>query len=208
MEDRLIPNREARALLKRSGKVAWSRQATRALVMLALLAYLHAYGTHHTTEVRRVIHQILSAEEPSIDLARNLLAGSGMVVVSTSLLALTVGIAASLLQTGALFSFRSVFPRFRGWRRGDAGISTCLLLVLGLGLGVWLFERYLADIFLVLRQPLDKVVDSLGLIASDIGKTLMIVALVFATLAVVVSRVCFLWRYRMTKREMSERSRG
>lgn len=208
MEDRFIPNREARALLKRSGKVAWSRQATRALVIIALLAYLLAYGGHHTAEVHRVVLEMFGAKDLSIDLARTLVAGAGMVVVSTSLFALTVGVAASLLQTGLLFSFRLVFPRFRGWRRGDAGISACLLLVLGAGLGVWLFERYLGDILLVLRQPLDKVVDSLGLIASDIGRTLIIVALVFTTLALVVSRFSFLWRYRMTKREMSERSHG
>jgi flagellar biosynthesis protein FlhB len=202
MEDKLIPNREALRVLKRQGKVAWSRHATRALVAVAVLAYLMSFGAHYSGEVWSALQIMLAARVADGDSGWIVVRVVGMVIVTTSLIAVTVGILVSLVQTGLLVSVQLVRPIFR--RSGFSGRTalSSVLPIVGLGLGGWLLFRYFRDILLVLRQPQHQALSSVVRVGVDLGKSVIVVALVFAILSLVASRLSFLWRHRMTKREM------
>ncbi len=202
MEDKLMPNREALRLLKSQGKVAWSRHATRACVAVAVVAYLMSFGAHYAAEVWAAVQLIFAARVVNPDVVWVLARGVGVVIVTTSLLAVTVGLLVSLVQTGLLVSVLLLRPMFR---RSSAPRRTALssvLPILGFVFGGWLLFRYVRDILLVLRQPQEQVLPSIARVAGDLGKTVIVVALVFAILSLVASRLSFLWRHRMTKREM------
>jgi flagellar biosynthesis protein FlhB len=203
MEDKLIPNREALRVLRRQGKVAWSQTATRALVTVAVLAYIMSFGAHYAEEVWGAFQAMQAARASDQDLAWVLMRGVGVLVVTTSLLAVTVGILVSLVQTGLLVSIHLVRPAFR--RSSDPPRASWLsraLPIFGGFLGGWLLFRYIRDVLLIFRQPQDRVLSSIARVAGDLGKTVIVVALVFAILALVFARLSFLWRHRMTKREM------
>jgi flagellar biosynthesis protein FlhB len=206
VEDKLIPNREALHLLRRRGKVVWSRQATRAFLAAAVLSYLVIFGEHYAEEVWRVVQMVLAAQPTDPGLLGSVATGMAVAIVTTSLIALSVGILASLVQTGLFFSIRLILPIFRRREARRVVFPMCISPILGFTVGGWLFYRYFRDIVLVLRQPSEKVLSSIGLVMSEIGKTLIVVALVFAILALLGARISFLWRHRMTRRELTEQS--
>jgi flagellar biosynthesis protein FlhB len=202
MDDKLIPNRETLRVLRLQGKVSWSRHATRACITLAVVAYLMSFGAHYAQEVWALLQTILGDRRVEPDALGALMRGVGEIVVATSLIALVVGLLVSLVQTGLFVSIQAVRPMFRRWRAPHATVISAFLPLLGIALGGGLFVRYIRDTLLVLRQPQQQVFSSVARVASDFGKTVIVVALVFAILSFVATRLSFLWRHRMTKREM------
>jgi flagellar biosynthesis protein FlhB len=205
MEDKLVPNREVLALLREQGKVAWSRQATRGFLLAGLLSYFVAFGGHYALEVWQGLQRVLGSGPADLDTVWSVMIGTGTVVATTSLIVLAIGIAVSLVQTRLLLSIRLILPAFRG-HKGPSAAASLAMPILGVLVGGWLAYRYLRDVLLVLRQPPEKTVASISLIFSQIGKTLIVVALIFAILSLIGARISFLWRHRMTKREMIEQS--
>lgn len=204
MEDKLIPNREALRVLKRQGKVAWSLHATRASVAVAVVAYLMSFGTHYSGGVWSALQIMLTARAADGDSIWLVVRFVGMVIITTSLIVIAVGLLVSLVQTGLLVSVQLVRPMFRRSGIPSRTALSSVIPILGLGLGAWLLFYYMRDILLVFRQPQQQALSGVARVASDLGKSVIVVALVFAILSLVAARLSFLWRNRMTKREMIE----
>ncbi len=202
MDGKLIPNREVLRFLRRQGKVAWSREATRAFITVAIVSYLLTFGAHYAQELWDVCKRLLAARPEELDLVWVLARGVVVVIVTTSAIALIVGGVVSLAQTGFLVSIRLMRLGFgRGGASRQKNLSH-VLPMMGFGLGGWLLSRYLRELLLVLRQPQEQVLHSVSLVVGELAKSVIVVALIYAILSLVATRLSFLWRHRMTKREI------
>jgi len=182
MDHSFLPARSILRALRVSGVVPWSSATTRALVLTALFGLL-PWCVNHFGGVADVSKRIVEIAQMNLDDDQpfRVCVGFAAFVLISSGLVIVIGVLASIIQSGAIFSRAAFGTSYL--RIGEVrNIARLWFVVIGTAVGTFLLYRYGPEMFLLMRrsgQNLAVAVLTLGL---GIAKAVAVIGFVLAIL--------------------------